>query len=105
AGLRQGLARLVDAEIVFQRGEPPEATYTFKHALVQEAAYASLLKRTRQQVHGRVVEVLREQFRERVEREPELIARHAEAAGRVDDAVAYLGQAGDRAQGRSAHEE
>jgi hypothetical protein len=59
AGLRQGLARLVDAEIVFQRGEPPEATYTFKHALVQEAAYESLLKRTRQQLHGRVVDVLR----------------------------------------------
>ncbi len=56
AGLRQGLARLVDAEIVFQRGEPPEATYTFKHALVQEAAYESLLKRTRQQLHGRVVD-------------------------------------------------
>ncbi len=67
AGLRQGLARLVDAEIVFQRGEPPEATYTFKHALVQEAAYESLLKRTRQQLHGRVVDVLRERFPERVE--------------------------------------
>jgi class 3 adenylate cyclase/tetratricopeptide (TPR) repeat protein len=105
AGLRQGLARLVDAEIVFQRGEPPEATYTFKHALVQEAAYESLLKRTRQQLHGRVVDVLREQFPERVESEPEVVARHAEAAGRSDDAVTYYGQAGERAQARSAHEE
>jgi class 3 adenylate cyclase/predicted ATPase len=104
-GLRQGLARLVDAEIIFQRGEPPEATYTFKHALVQEAAYESLLKRTRQQLHGRVVDVLREQFPERVEREPELVARHAEAAGRSDDAITYYGRAGDRAQARSAHEE
>ena len=70
AGLRQGLTRLVDAEIVFQRGEPPDATYTFKHALVQEAAYESLLKCTRQQLHGRVVDVLRERFPERVESEP-----------------------------------
>jgi class 3 adenylate cyclase/predicted ATPase len=105
AGLRQGLARLVDAEIVFQRGEPPEATYTFKHALVQEAAYESLLKRTRQQLHGRVVDVLRERFPERVDAEPELVARHAEAAGRSDDAITYYGQAGERAQARSAHEE
>jgi class 3 adenylate cyclase/tetratricopeptide (TPR) repeat protein len=105
AGLRQGLARLVDAEIVFQRGEPPEATYTFKHTLVQEAAYESLLKRTRQQLHGRVVDVLRERFPERVESEPELVARHAEAAGRSDDAITYYGQAGERAQARSAHEE
>jgi tetratricopeptide (TPR) repeat protein len=104
-GLRHGLARLVDAEIVFQRGEPPEAMYTFKHALVQEAAYEALLKRTRQQLHGRVVDVLRERFPERVEREPELAARHAEAAGRSDDAITYYGQAGEQAQGRSAHEE
>ena len=105
AGLRQGLARLVDAEIVFQRGEPPEATYTFKHALVQEAAYESLLKRTRQQLHGRVVDVLRERFPERVDAEPEVVARHAEAAGRSDDAITYYGRAGERAQARSAHEE
>jgi class 3 adenylate cyclase/tetratricopeptide (TPR) repeat protein len=103
--LRQGLARLVDAEIVFQRGEPPEATYTFKHALVQEAAYESLLKRTRQQLHGRVVDVLVERFPERVESEPEVVARHAEAAGRSDDAITYYGQAGERAQARSAHGE
>jgi predicted ATPase len=105
AGLRQGLARLVDAEIVFQRGEPPEATYTFKHALVQEAAYESLLKRTRQQLHGRVVDVLRERFPERVESEPEVVARHAEAARRSDDAMTYYGRAGERAQARSAHAE
>jgi class 3 adenylate cyclase/predicted ATPase len=105
AGLRQGLARLVDAEIVFQRGEPPEATYTFKHALVQEAAYESLLKRTRQQLHGQVVDVLRERFPEWVEREPEVVARHAEAAGRSDDAIMYYGRAGEQAQARSAHGE
>jgi predicted ATPase len=105
AGLRQALARLVDAEIVFQRGEPPEAMYTFKHALVQEAAYESLLKRTRQQLHGRVVDGLRERFPERVESEPEVMARHAEAAGRTDDAITYYGWAGERAKARSAHGE
>jgi tetratricopeptide (TPR) repeat protein len=104
-GLRQGLARLVGAEIVFQRGEPPEATYTFKHALVQEAAYESLLKRTRQQLHGRVVDVLVARFPERVDAEPEVVARHAEAAGRSDDAITHYGRAGERAQARSAHEE
>src|SRR5499427_9239846 len=101
AGLRQALARLVEAEIVFVRGEPPSAAYTFKHALVQEAAYGSLLKRTRQQLHGRVVEVLVERFAERVAAEPEVAARHAEAAGRSDDAISYYGQAGERAQARS----
>jgi class 3 adenylate cyclase/tetratricopeptide (TPR) repeat protein len=105
AALRHGLARLADAEILFARGEPPDATYTFKHALVQEAAYTSLLKRTRQQLHARVVDVLVSQFPERVASEPELVARHAEAAGRTDDAVAYLERAGAHAQARSAHEE
>src|SRR6185369_15536361 len=76
-----------------------------KHALVQEAAYESLLKRTRQQLHGRVVDVLRERFPERVAAEPEVVARHAEAAGRSDDAITYYGRAGERAQARSAHEE
>ena len=105
AGLRQGLARLVGAEIVFQRGEPPEATYTFKHALVQEAAYESLLKRTRQQLHGRVVDALVDRFPERVTREPEVVARHAAAAGRIDEGVKYLRDAGEQAQARSAHGE
>lgn len=72
---------------------------------MQEAAYESLLKRTRQQLHGRVVDVLRVRFPEQVEREPELVARHAEAAGRSDDAITYYGRAGERAQARSAHVE
>jgi len=105
AAVRHGLLRLANAEIVFARGEPPDATYTFKHALVQEAAYASLLKRTRQQLHARVVDVLVADFPERVASEPELIARHAENAGRTDEAVAYLERAGAHAQARSAHEE
>jgi predicted ATPase len=103
--LRQGLARLVEAEIVFARGELPRATYTFKHALVQEAAYGSLLKRRRQQLHGRVVDVLVATFPERVAAEPEVVARHAEAAGKIDEAIAYYQRAGEHAQARSAHEE
>ncbi len=72
AALRQGLARLVEAEILFARGEPPTATYTFKHALIQETAYHSLLKRTRQQFHGRVLDVLVAKFPERAAAEPEV---------------------------------
>ena len=105
AALRHGLARLVDAEILFARGEPPAATYTFKHALIQETAYQSLLKRTRQQLHARVAQVLEERFPERVAAEPEVVARHAEAAGLAATAVTYYQRAGERAQERSAHEE
>ncbi len=101
AALRQGLARLVEAEIVFVRGEPPAATYTFKHALVQEAAYESLLKRARLQLHGRVCETLGQ----RATAEPEVLAHHAERAGRIDEAIAYLTRAGEQAQGRSGHAE
>lgn len=105
ASLRESLARLVDAEVLFARGEPPDATYTFKHALVQEAACESLLKRTRQRLHGRVVDVLLGAAPARAATEPEFVARHAEAAGRIEDAVACYQRAGERAQARSAHEE
>jgi len=105
AALRQGLARLVEAEILFARGEPPAATYTFKHALIQETAYQSLLKRTRQQLHGRVVDVLVAEFPERAAAEPEVVARHAELAARIDEAIAAYQRAGERATHRSAHEE
>jgi class 3 adenylate cyclase/tetratricopeptide (TPR) repeat protein len=103
--LQQGLARLVEAELVFARGEPPEATYTFKHALVQEAAYESLLKRTRQQLHSRVVDVLVAGCAERAAAAPEEVARHAELAARTDDAITYHRRAGEQAQARSANEE
>jgi tetratricopeptide (TPR) repeat protein len=99
--LRAGLARLVDAEILFARGEPPAATYSFKHALVQEAAYESLLIRTRQRLHGLVADALAK----RPDAEPERVARHAEAAGRVDEAIAHYRRAGLLAQERSAHAE
>jgi predicted ATPase len=105
AALRQGLGRLVDAEILFARGEPPAATYTFKHALIQETAYQSLLKRTRQQLHARVAEVLEERFPERVASEPEVIARHYDQAGLAVPASAHYQRAGERATQRSANEE
>jgi class 3 adenylate cyclase/tetratricopeptide (TPR) repeat protein len=105
AALRHGLARLDEAEILFVRGEPPQSSYTFKHALVQEAAYESLLKRTRRQLHGRVVEVLLAQFPERAAAEPEVIARHAELAGQTDEATKHYQRAGEQAQVRSAHGE
>jgi len=105
AALCKGLASLVEAEIVFARGEPPEATYTFKHALVQEAAYGSLLKRTRQQLHARIAQVLEERFPERVASEPEVVARHYDQAGLVVPAIAHYQRAGERATQRWANEE
>jgi class 3 adenylate cyclase/predicted ATPase len=105
AALRHGLARLVDAEILFARGEPPAASYTFKHALIQETAYQSLLKRTRQQLHACVARVLEERFSERVESEPEVVARHYDQAGMAAPASAYYKRAGERATQRSASEE
>ncbi len=105
AALRQGLRRLVDAEIFFARGEPPAATYTFKHALIQETAYQSLLKRARQQLHARVAQVLVERFPERVASEPEAIARHYEQAGLAAQAIGEYQRAGERATQRSANEE
>jgi tetratricopeptide (TPR) repeat protein len=105
ATLRHGLARLVEAEILFSRGAPPDTMYTFKHALVQEAAYDSMLKRTRQQLHGRVVDVLMATFPQRAAAEPEVVARHAELAGRIDEAIAACQRAGEQAQARSAHQE
>jgi predicted ATPase len=105
AALRHGLTRLVDAEILFARGEPPAATYTFKHALIQETAYQSLLKRTRQQLHARVAQALEERFPEHIASEPEVIARHCYEAGLVARAITHYRRAGERATQRSANEE
>src|SRR5207253_3998315 len=74
--LPRELGRLVEAEIVYQRGLPPQATYTFKHALIQDAAYESLLKSTRQQYHQCIAQVLESQFLETAETQPELLAHH-----------------------------
>jgi class 3 adenylate cyclase/tetratricopeptide (TPR) repeat protein len=103
--LQRGLARLIDADILHQRGEPPDSSYLFKHALLQEAAYESLLRQTRRQLHGRVVDALLERFSEQVAAAPEVVARHAEAAARLDVAVEYYERAGAHAQERTANEE
>jgi predicted ATPase len=103
--LREGLGRLVEAELLYQRGLPPKATYTFKHALVQDAAYQSLLESQHKELHGRIADALEERFPERVTREPELIARHCQEAGRTPHAIAHYQKAGQRAVQRSAYAE
>jgi predicted ATPase len=105
ATLQGALAQLVEAEVVSQRGLPPQATYTFKHALIQDAAYQSLLKSTRQQYHRRIAQVVAEHFPETAETQPELLAYHYTAAGLSAQAIGYWQQAGDRASARSAYEE
>ncbi len=100
--LQRELGRLVEAEIVYQRGLPPQATYTFKHALIQDAAYASLLKSTRQQYHRRIAQVLETQFPVTVETQPELLAHHYTEAGLVEQAIGYWQRAGHQASDRSA---
>jgi hypothetical protein len=103
--LQHELGRLVEAEIVYQRGLPPQATYMFKHALIQGAAYESLLKSTRQHYHQRIAHVLEAQFPAIVDQQPELLAYHCTGAGLTGKAVHYWQQAGQRAIKRSAHVE
>jgi class 3 adenylate cyclase/predicted ATPase/energy-coupling factor transporter ATP-binding protein EcfA2 len=103
--LRRELSRLVEAEIVYQRGLPPQASYHFKHALIRDAAYESLLKSTRQHYHQRIAQVLESQFPETVEGQPELLAHHYTEAGLTEKAVHYWYQAGQSAVQRSAHVE
>ena len=79
--LKEALGQLANAELVYVRGEPPDATYVFKHALVQDAAYASLLRARRQQIHARIAQVLPEKFPDLTARQPETLAHHCEAAG------------------------
>jgi predicted ATPase len=105
ATLQRGLRQLVDAELLYQRGVLPQATYLFKHALIQEAAYQSLLKSTRQHYHRRIAQVLEAQFPETAEAQPELLAHHYTEAGRSAQAVVYWQQAGQRARARSANTE
>jgi class 3 adenylate cyclase/predicted ATPase len=101
--LQAGLAQLVGAELLYQRGRPPRARYLFKHALIRDAAYASLLKSTRQQVHQQVAEILETRFPALVETQPELVAQHYTAAGCTEPAVLYWQRAGQHASDRSAH--
>jgi predicted ATPase len=100
--LGDALEQLVNSELVFRRGVPPDATYSFKHALVQNAAYQSLLRSKRQHLHGRIARVLEERFPETAETEPELIAQHYTEAGLSEQAVEYWQRAGQQALARSA---
>jgi len=101
--LRRGLQQLVAAEFLYQQGLPPEATYRFKHALIQETASQSLLRSTRQQYHQRIAQVLEARFPESGETQPELLAHHYTEAGLVEQAIAYWQRAGQQASERSAN--
>ena len=94
--LQEGLRQLVDAELLYQRGRPPRARYIFKHASVQDAAYSSLLRRTRQQHHLQVARLLEPGFSDIVETNPELLARHYCEAGENELAINYFCTAGAR---------
>jgi class 3 adenylate cyclase/tetratricopeptide (TPR) repeat protein len=105
ATLQRGLRQLVEAELVYQRGAAAQATYFFKHALIQDAAYQSLLKSTRQQYHQRIAQVLAAQFPETAETQPELLAHHYTEAGLHEQAIPCWQQAGQRAVAHSAYRE
>jgi predicted ATPase len=100
--LGEALEQLVNSELVFRRGAPPEATYTFKHALVQDAAYQSLLKSKRQQLHASIAQVLEEEFPEVAKANPELLAHHLAEAALVEQAVVYWERAARQSVERSA---
>ena len=101
--LQHELERLVAAELVYQRGVIPQATYTFKHALIQDSAYQSLLRTTKQGYHQRLAEVLVEQFPHTVESQPALLALHYTEAGVYAQAIVYWLRAGEQAMQRSAN--
>jgi class 3 adenylate cyclase/DNA-binding response OmpR family regulator/predicted ATPase len=103
--LQNALAHLAACELIFARGEPPDSTYIFKHALVQDAAYASMVRSTRQQLHSRIADALKMGFPETIETQPELMAHHLCQAGLTERAIEYLEKAGRRAIERSANAE
>jgi class 3 adenylate cyclase len=105
AELAAALDRLVAAGLLFRHGAPPHATYLFKHALVQDAAYGTLLRSPRQELHARVAAAIETQMPERIEREPELLAHHYAEAGQPDTAARYWLAAGRLAARRSANTE
>ncbi|HWD57815.1 MAG TPA: AAA family ATPase [Stellaceae bacterium] len=100
---RAALDQLVAAGLVFQRGTPPAAEYQFKHALVQDTAYGTLLRAPRQALHARIAAEIERRLPERVEREPEILAHHLTEAGELDGAATRWLEAGSRAAGRSAN--
>ena len=103
--LDDALDELVASELVFRRGAPPDATYSFKHALVQEAAYNSLLKTRRQQLHARIAQALEDKFSDLAANRPEVLARHWTDAELTEKAVGYWHAAARQAAARFAHKE
>ena len=100
--LRSTLERLIAAGLLFRQGVPPHATYLFKHALVQDAAYGTLLREPRRALHARIAEAIENQFPEITESQPELLARHYSEAGLIEEAARMWGKAGQRSVERSA---
>jgi len=103
--LDSALQQLTDSGLAFRRGTPPDAVYTFKHALVQDAAYDSLLKSRRQELHGKIARVIEERFPNIKETEPEVLAQHFSRAGLSEQAIGYWLKSGERAIQRSAYTE
>jgi class 3 adenylate cyclase/predicted ATPase len=103
ASLKNALAKLEHAELLFCRGEPPDAIYSFKHALVRDAAYESMLKSRRQQLHGQIARTMADKFSDIVVSQPEILAHHFTEAGLAEPAIGYWLKAGNLALNRSAN--
>ncbi len=103
--LQSGLSELVAHELLYQRGRIPRAKFIFRHVLIRDAAYQSLLRRTRQQYHKQVAQLLEARFRDVVEVQPELVAHHYTEAGLSEQAINYWQRAGERANESSAYPE
>jgi predicted ATPase len=100
--LQSALDRFISAGLLFRQGVPPHASYLFKHALVQDAAYGTLLREPRRTLHARIAKTFEGQFAEITERQPELLARHCTEAGLIEKAAGFWGKAGQRSLERSA---
>ncbi len=100
--LGPALSQLVDAELLFQRGEPPDAIYTFKHALVQDVAYGSVLKSRMRELHARIAATVEESFPQVAQNQPEVVAHHYTEATLPRHALPYWERAADQAIARSA---
>ena len=102
AELQSALDRLIAAGLLFRQGVPPHATYLFKHALIQDAAYGTLLREPRRALHARIAETLESDFADIAENQPEVLARHCTEAGLIEKAAVLWGKAGQRSSTRSA---
>jgi class 3 adenylate cyclase/tetratricopeptide (TPR) repeat protein len=105
AELQSALEKLADADLIYARGLPPEATYQFKHALIQDAAYGALLKSRRRELHARVVQTIETKMPTLAEAQPQILARHWTDAGEAERAIAAWTKAAEAADSRSAFKE